>query len=282
MRDPAETFLGTFHRREPRATPRSLAGLKTADGSTSYQHLAAVIPRTPQPLAILDLGCGDGHLLADIAARWPAARLHGVDLCAADLALARAHPLLAQATLREERAQSLSAAAASFDVVLCHLALMLMSDLPLVASEVARVLKPSGCFAAVLPDESVRTPVFDLFCSCYAELARAERAQPPALGDARAFDARQLRSVFEAAAPDRELSLRPFSLHLHGSFSEVWASLSLTYLLPLLSPPAQLELQQRFQQRVQPLADATGRLPFELALLLLEWRPRPHTLSGSS
>jgi len=47
--------------------------------------IAASIERGPRPRRILDLGCGQGDLLAALHARWPDAELVGVDLSAEGL-----------------------------------------------------------------------------------------------------------------------------------------------------------------------------------------------------
>ena len=43
------------------------------------------------PAAVVDLGCGPGHLTADLARRWPGAVVHGVDNSAEMIAAARQH-----------------------------------------------------------------------------------------------------------------------------------------------------------------------------------------------
>lgn len=98
-------------------------------------------------LAILDLACGAGGFLADLAAAFPRARLIGADLSPAYLAAARqAAPA---AAFVQAKAELLPFADASLDALT---SVYLFHELPpkvraAAAAEIARVLKPGGSFA---------------------------------------------------------------------------------------------------------------------------------------
>lgn len=145
--DATESFLSRFHAEHPGCTSSIFGDAVADDGRSSYERLAAHVEAGD---AVLDLGCGDGGLLALAAARG-ARSLCGVDLSAAELALARSRPALAGARLVEARAEAHGLAAASVDVVLSHLGLGLMHRLDAVLGEVRTVLRPGGRLAAVLP-----------------------------------------------------------------------------------------------------------------------------------
>ena len=103
--------------------------------------------RDHRGLAALDLACGAGGFLADLAAAFPRARLLGVDLSPAYLAEARtAAPA---AAFVQAKAEQLPLADASLEAVT---SVYLFHELPpkvraAVAAEIARVLKPGGHFA---------------------------------------------------------------------------------------------------------------------------------------
>ena len=97
--------------------------------------------------AMLDLACGAGAFLSDLAVAFPRARQIGVDLSPAYLAEARgAAPA---ALFAQAKAEQLPFADASLDAVS---AIYLFHELPpkvraAVAAEITRVLKPGGFFA---------------------------------------------------------------------------------------------------------------------------------------
>jgi ubiquinone/menaquinone biosynthesis C-methylase UbiE len=103
--------------------------------------------RDHRGLAILDLACGAGGFLGDLAKAFPRARLIGLDLSPAYLA--QAHGAVPAAAFIQAKAEQLPFADASLDAVAC---VYLFHELPpkvrpQVATEIARVLKPGGRFA---------------------------------------------------------------------------------------------------------------------------------------
>ncbi|HEY1753237.1 MAG TPA: class I SAM-dependent methyltransferase [Caulobacteraceae bacterium] len=103
--------------------------------------------RDHRGLAVLDLACGAGAFLGDLARAFPRARLIGADLSPAYVAAARA--AAPRAALVQAKAEQLPFADASLDAVTC---VYLFHELPpkvrtQVAAEIGRVLKPGGRLA---------------------------------------------------------------------------------------------------------------------------------------
>lgn len=101
-----------------------------------------VMPEVPPGVrAVLDVGCGAGQTL--IALDLPADRVLrcGVDVDHAALALGR--QLDPGLGLARARGEALPFADASFDLVLCRVAIPYM-DVPRAVAEMARVLRPGG------------------------------------------------------------------------------------------------------------------------------------------
>jgi ubiquinone/menaquinone biosynthesis C-methylase UbiE len=103
--------------------------------------------RDHRGLAIVDLACGSGAFLENLAQTFPRARLVGVDLSAPYLAEARRRSGVGAVAVAN--AERLPLADASVDAVSC---VYLFHELPprvrpVVAAEIARVLKPGGHLA---------------------------------------------------------------------------------------------------------------------------------------
>jgi ubiquinone/menaquinone biosynthesis C-methylase UbiE len=103
--------------------------------------------RDQRDLRILDLACGSGAFLENLAATFPRARLAGVDLSTAYLAETRRASNVT--ALAQANAERLPFADGSLDAVTC---IYLFHELPprvrpRVAAEIARVLKPGGVLA---------------------------------------------------------------------------------------------------------------------------------------
>lgn len=164
----SEDILRAFHRRHAGSSPLVFGRGRMEDGRTSYAWLASVVDEDGGPAQVLDLGCGDGSLLDELVRRGHEAT--GADMSPDELAVARRR-LGGRARLVETRAQELPFDDASFDVVLSHMALMLMDDLERVLDEIGRVLRPGGTVAVVIARKrSVEGAAKDFFATLHSLL----------------------------------------------------------------------------------------------------------------
>jgi SAM-dependent methyltransferase len=106
------------------------------DEQTLLAAVAAVRPRR-----VLDVGCGDGR----IPSLYAAPEVVCVDSSPAAVAAARERGLDA----READARELPFEDGSFDVVTCNHTLYHLADPDRALAELARVLRPGGCFAGI-------------------------------------------------------------------------------------------------------------------------------------
>jgi SAM-dependent methyltransferase len=98
---------------------------------------------------VLDVACGTGVVARAVAGIVGEGNVVGVDLNQAMLTIARR--VAPQITWRQGEANALPAADASFDVVVCQMALMFFPDQPGAVREMARVTKPGGRVAVLVP-----------------------------------------------------------------------------------------------------------------------------------
>ncbi|WP_223638566.1 class I SAM-dependent methyltransferase [Corallococcus sp. EGB] len=263
MPSPAESYLLDFHARLAGVTSRWFgAAAVEREGVTapsSYSLLEAVVPGAGRPLTVLDLACGDGHLLELLARRkQPGLSLLGLDMSEHELAAARTR-LNGAATLVQGRAQSLPFGEACVDVVLSHLALMLMDDVERVLAELRRVLKPGGRVSIVVGGDLAPGNALEVFAGLMKSLLSAEGVPPFWLGDARVRSADGLRTLFAEGFTD--VTVQSLSVLGDGSPQEVWESLLTTYDADRLSPAARASLKASFLQAVEPLRRADGSVP---------------------
>lgn len=95
---------------------------------------------------ILDLGCGTGEISRRLAARYPQARVTGIDILESNLAFARRDSagLGDRVRYRQGDAFALEAPDASYDLVVCRHMSQAVPDFPRVLREIDRVLRPGG------------------------------------------------------------------------------------------------------------------------------------------
>jgi SAM-dependent methyltransferase len=141
---------------------------------------------------VLDLGCGDGRLTAELRAR----SITGADVSA--VALERARRRVPDASLVQVTPDApLPFDDLSFDLALCAETIEHVRDVQLLVSEVRRVLRPGGTFAATTPAHSRRAAL--------RALARGwEREFDPLSPHLRFFTARSLRGLLDEMGFDVE------------------------------------------------------------------------------
>lgn len=145
--------------------------------------------------AVLDLGCAGGFMAEALAAR-------GAHVCAIDpardaIGAARRHAQAERLDIRYDVGvgEALPYADAAFDAVVCVDVLEHVADLDRVLGEIARVLRPDGCF---LFDTINRTPLARLVTITVAE--DLLRLLPRGTHDpARYIKPRELREALQAA-----------------------------------------------------------------------------------
>ena len=117
------------------------------DRRSSATHAAYLLPHLRPGMRVLDFGCGPGTISVGLATAAEPGELHGVDMEASQIDLARAAATAgghANATFDVGDVTDLPFDDDSFDVAHCHAVLMHIPDTEAVLAEVKRVLKPGG------------------------------------------------------------------------------------------------------------------------------------------
>ena len=113
--------------------------------------LALVAGIVPQPVSVLDVGCGTGRLLRRANRYWPEAQLIGVD--PANGMIEKAKLLTPNATFFTGMAEALPLQDASVDLALSTSSFHHWQDQAAGIREIVRVLRPGGYF--ILVDVSI-------------------------------------------------------------------------------------------------------------------------------
>ena len=226
-------------------------------GRSSYEVLAKALPHGCEP--ILDLACGDGYLLELLRTdRY----CLGTDRNIAELKAA-ANRLGRRAPLVRADAASLPITTASLGAVGCHYALMLLQPLEAVLAELARVLRPDGLLACVLPasaPEESSGPI-SVFRAAWQEVTATFPVDIPPIQDDRALDPEDL-AVLLADAGFTSVSVQSMAVTKQMTVEETVESVLLTYLPDLLSPAGLDQLKGRLEVGFSGISDDTGLITF--------------------
>ncbi|WP_454853636.1 class I SAM-dependent methyltransferase [Promicromonospora soli] len=145
---PWSTYLKAYHARRPGITEAAFDHARDPHVGTAHDWLAAALP--DQAGDVLDVACGN----APLQPRLSRARSYlGIDLSEAELRAARN---AGRGPVLQGDARALPLPDSSIDTIVSSMGLMLVQPLAPAISEVARVLRPNGTVAFLVP---ARTPL---------------------------------------------------------------------------------------------------------------------------
>jgi len=113
---------------------------------------------TLQPTRVLDAGCGEGAVAMAVAARHPATRVEGVEVAAANVAIARKLNRFSNVAFREGLAEEVHTLfpPASFDLAYSFAVLEHVRDVEGTLRSITTVVRPGGRFCFVVPMHEFR------------------------------------------------------------------------------------------------------------------------------
>ncbi|ORW01395.1 methyltransferase domain-containing protein [Mycobacterium kyorinense] len=156
---------------------------RTADNSAAY-----LLPHLRQGMSLLDIGCGPGTIIVDLAARVAPGKVTAVDTADDALAAARVEAQarnLSNIFFAAADVHALEFADGTFDVVHAHQVLQHVADPVQALREMRRVCVRGGIVAARDADYAGFTwypelPMLDRWLDLYEQAARANGGEPDA------------------------------------------------------------------------------------------------------
>lgn len=271
---PCERYLRDFHDRTPGVTSAAFAGLPARTQGrgyrSSYDILVTIALEASGSLSLLDVACGDGHLLRLLVESAFSRQLIGVDISQHDLDSA-ADVLPDDVLLLQERAQALSLGSGTIDVVLSHMALMLLDDIETVLREIRRVLIPGGTLAAIVGRCFLLGEVNDVFQRIFRPFA--EKNLPPLrMGDRRTRSVEGWRELLQRGFED--CRFEDVDVPWRATPVELWDALTQTYDIDRLSQEARYRLGEQLIPAWEQLQDDRGCIDTGWGLRLVHARAR--------
>lgn len=263
----SRAFLEGWHARHPGATARVFSDFRGSDGRSSYQWLRDdLLESVPQ--VVLDLACGDGYLSQLVLDAAPGSvAIEGLDLSRHELALARRR-LGDRVGLRQGDAAAMPFENETFDVIGCHMAVMLMAPIEPVIGEILRVLRPGGVFSAVV-GARVRNEPYATFIDRLIAVERDENVTPPSFGDRRFLGEAGVFEMFSAHPLCGVVSVSDRVVGFRGSPLDAWGRVHLMYNVDPLSQHGQSRLRDDTLAAWAPAALADGEVRLELGMRLI-------------
>jgi ubiquinone/menaquinone biosynthesis C-methylase UbiE len=261
---PNERFLADFHDQRAGVTAEAFGALPATKGNSvaasSYQFLAALVPRERSPLTVVDVACGDGYLLWLVASRrLQRATLLGVDISQGELAAGRRR-LGARAAFLRGRAQAMPLADGSADIVLCHMALMLMDDPDSVLAEFRRVLRPGGLLSFIVGGKPSPSAAQDLYLSRLRAVWHRSTWRAPRLGDRRLEDPEAMQRLLSPWFDG--VRVEALSISRRYEPSAMWSWFEGMYDLHGVPSDQQALMKKDYIEALTPICDEDGCIEF--------------------
>lgn len=230
---------------------------------SSYATLIELIPADAK--FVLDIGCGSAPMQRLIAATRPTCAYVGVDFSLDELRKAGEN-----AWVIAGRSQAIPLADAKFDVVISHMALMLMDETPRVVSEMARLLPEGGLLAAIVPAARPESAAFDSYLQLLREELAAMSAPAPRLGGGGWRDPNAILTTLGAHFQDFQFDYVELEEHLEPCAA--WQSFLKMYDLFHLDASARERIRTQWLEQSRNWVDSHGCVTVPLRLLRLSCR----------
>lgn len=175
--------------------------LQLLDRRNVESNAGYLLPLLEPGMRVLDFGCGPGTLTVGLASAVQPGEVHGIDMEASQIELARAAAAAGgheNMTLHVGNVYDLPFEDNFFDVAHCHAVLMHVPDTAAALAEVKRVLKPGGIIASreMIADASFIEPAGEHVPEAWATFMRLLAANGGHPGMGRELKRRLLEAGF--------------------------------------------------------------------------------------
>lgn len=270
--NPSIRFMLMVHETVPGITETVLNAGRTTDGRSSYEILrdaAALLAGQ----TVVDLACGSGCLTELLVEHVGTdGKVIGIDLSPDELVLAqhRLHGTECVEFLRES-ACHLSLPSASVDAVLCHMAFMLFQPIDKVVEEIARIFRPGGVLAVVIPSLTSTNELFTRIRASLASILEQDVAKDKRvpLGDAAIGSIAGIKHTFSLNGGfQSDLQITDFEVILRGTPENLTVQLlPFFYYAHLLSANGKASVQKEWLAIFdKEQHDVNGRVAFGVPL----------------
>jgi SAM-dependent methyltransferase len=223
--------LAAFHARGG-VTMEPLRTLRVTGEGSSYELLCERLHAlVPDARAIVDVGCGDGELIANLRARYGSGvELVGVDLSAEEIARARERNLGATFVCGDAYDVDI----VRCDAIVAHLSLLSFGRQQGILERIRATLLPGGAFVGIIEDPASGGSLF----AYIGAAVECVRKRLPGFSPAVPCAARLIHdSDVEAAlygAGFTRVSIERFTLEGRPSPEELWETVRSVYAIGLL------------------------------------------------
>ena len=255
------------HKIAPGMTPRAFASHQTHEGINSYELLARSVDlMNERNVTLIDLACGNGYLIQYLLPKLGnKAHILGIDISNVELEAAKATYKDPRVIFHCSKAQSLPIENNSVDLILCHMAFMLMVPIEPVISEISRVLKSQGRFSAIIrgPDMhglfgDIQQLVFQFIDTRYPKVREVKS------GDQRVFSQEGLKQLFKPKLGFKKIEEHfKFELQINTTPEDVWDSLMKDmYFTGMLPEKEKNQLKEKLVSFLKNKTNSSEKISF--------------------
>ncbi len=257
--------LVAFHASIPE-TMEPLQLLRGDDGRSSYEILSERVHLlVPEAQRVLDIGCGDGSLLAALSTAYGGSiDLNGIDL--SPLEIARARERVPQAHLQCGDAMDLLPLDPQFDVAVSHLAVMALARPRGVLSKLHDAMNRDALLAVVVEDPPANISLRVFLDPALAHMRERYPSFSPAMPQSETLETDEGLATLLGECGFRDVTIERFDLSCRCDGERIWSIVGRTYIIGLLEPPVLEAVREIVLSAHRERADASGLVDLILPL----------------